>query len=462
MARRPTGQWVVSRAVAQAIAVLVCTAAALLGAPGAAHAATVPGAPTAVGPVAQGNLQAFVQWSAPSSDGGSPITGYTVTASPGGATCSTGAGQGSCTVTVASAGRYTFTVAATNASGPSAPSAPSPAIDVTASLQKPFGSLDVVSAGPDSLAIGGWAIDPDTSLPVPVSITLDGIGHILTADQSRPDVGQAFPSSGSNHGFSAYPAVQGGSHQVCASALDTGGVAQGTVSLGCRTVVVGGDPFGALDVVTAVGPGTVRVAGWALDPDANGPSTVAVYVGAQGAWFPTTVARPDVNAAFPLWVGPRGFDLHLPASAGAHDVCAYAINEGSGTTNTLLGCRRVQVGGDPIGALDSVLVGNGGFVASGWAIDPDTASSIPVALYVDGRGLGWLPASTSRPDVGQAFPAYGSAHGFAFPFYSFGPGDQVCAYAINQGAGMTNTLLGCRTWPKGPMGLEGVVRRPSA
>lgn len=53
-------------------------------------AATVPGAPTGVSAVA-GNASATVSWSAPGSDGGSPITGYTVTSSPGAKTCTTSA-----------------------------------------------------------------------------------------------------------------------------------------------------------------------------------------------------------------------------------------------------------------------------------------------------------------------------------------------------------------------------------
>ena len=55
-----------------------------VGAIGAGDTVSVPGAPTAVSGVA-GNGQVAVSWSAPASTGGSPITGYTVTAAPGGA-----------------------------------------------------------------------------------------------------------------------------------------------------------------------------------------------------------------------------------------------------------------------------------------------------------------------------------------------------------------------------------------
>src|SRR5262249_48965562 len=58
---------------------------------------TVPGAPT-LNTASPGDTQVTLAWTAPASNGGSPITGYTATASPGGATCSTG-GATSCSVT---------------------------------------------------------------------------------------------------------------------------------------------------------------------------------------------------------------------------------------------------------------------------------------------------------------------------------------------------------------------------
>lgn len=87
--------------------------------------ATTPGAPVGVSAAASQQSSAVdVAWLAPE-NGGSPITGYTVTASPGGETCTTG-GLG-CTVTgLPPGGTYTMAITATNAVGvgPAALSAP--------------------------------------------------------------------------------------------------------------------------------------------------------------------------------------------------------------------------------------------------------------------------------------------------------------------------------------------------
>jgi hypothetical protein len=75
-----------------------------------------PGTPT---PTA-GTASAPVSWTAPAYTGGSPVTGYTVTSSPGAKTCTT-TGATSCTVSGLTSGTaYTFTATATNAIGTSA------------------------------------------------------------------------------------------------------------------------------------------------------------------------------------------------------------------------------------------------------------------------------------------------------------------------------------------------------
>jgi uncharacterized protein (TIGR02145 family) len=88
--------------------------------------AMVPGAPTSVVATA-GNTTASVAFVAPSSNGGSVITGYTVTSSPAGGTA-TGASSPLTVTGLTNGTAYTFTVVATNAVGNSAASAASAAV----------------------------------------------------------------------------------------------------------------------------------------------------------------------------------------------------------------------------------------------------------------------------------------------------------------------------------------------
>ena len=81
---------------------------------------TIPDAPT-IGTATLGNAQATVPFTAPSSDGGSAITSYTATSSPGAITGTISqSGSGSIIVTgLTNSTAYTFTVTATNVFGTS-------------------------------------------------------------------------------------------------------------------------------------------------------------------------------------------------------------------------------------------------------------------------------------------------------------------------------------------------------
>jgi len=89
------------------------------------HGPQVPGQPQ-ITEAQSGDGEVTVSWTAPVDDGGSPLLSYTVTAQPGGRTCTVDAPNTSCIVTgLINGTEYTFTVAATNAVGTGEGSLPS-------------------------------------------------------------------------------------------------------------------------------------------------------------------------------------------------------------------------------------------------------------------------------------------------------------------------------------------------
>ena len=117
----PVGRNVLRLLAPGVLAVTVLTV--VVSVPAGAHAPRIkkPGAPTAVTATALSG-GAAVSWTAPISDGGSPITGYTVTASHGGQTCTT-IGATMCTVSPLTNGqRYEIHVRASNTEGNGHPS----------------------------------------------------------------------------------------------------------------------------------------------------------------------------------------------------------------------------------------------------------------------------------------------------------------------------------------------------
>lgn len=117
-----------------------------------AAAVTAPGAPT-IGAATGGDTSASVTFTAPASDGGSAITGYTVTSSPGGLTA-TGASSPLTVTGLTNGTAYTFSVTATNAIGTSAASAASNSVTPAAAAIT-YATLSPTDKSPNISLSGG-------------------------------------------------------------------------------------------------------------------------------------------------------------------------------------------------------------------------------------------------------------------------------------------------------------------
>jgi hypothetical protein len=311
----------------------------------------------------------------------------------------------------------------------------------------PIGGLDDASASVLSVTMHGWAIDPDApTLPVRVHIYLDGHAvSATTANTARTDIGLAYPRATPAHGFTWTGNLPGGTHQVCAYAIN---LSAGTANpqLGCRTVTLGGPPYGAQEQTTTPGPASVRVTGWTIDPDTTSPISVQVYVdhvlkGSVLADDP----RADVGTSHPGYGTAHGFDITVPAPGGTRLVCAYAQNTLSGGVNTRLGCAAPNVPAAlPTGNVDAAA--NGTNATYGWALDKD-APTLPVTVdvKVDGVLKATVTANVARADIGAAFPGAGVYHGWRTTLTMPSGTHTVCAFGRNLAAGAGSAQLNCRS-----------------
>ena len=130
---------------------------------------TVPGVPV-IGTATAGDASATVTWTAPVSDGGSAITGYSVTAADsttpanGGQTCTWTTGPLTCSVTGLTNGdSYSFTVTATNGVGTGASSGVSNA--VTPDTVPGIPVIGTATAG-DASATVTWTAPASNGSPI--------------------------------------------------------------------------------------------------------------------------------------------------------------------------------------------------------------------------------------------------------------------------------------------------------
>ncbi|HEY0277463.1 MAG TPA: DUF4082 domain-containing protein [Solirubrobacterales bacterium] len=153
---------------------------------------TLPGAPTAVTATAKSS-GALVTWTAPASEGGTPITGYKITPYLGGvaqtATTSSGTGTSASVKGLTNGSAYTFTVAAINAVGTGAESAATAAVT-------PFDTIFDL-ATPETVAVPGeFSVNLGVKFQSDVAGQITGIRFYKSTANTGTHVGELWTAGG--------------------------------------------------------------------------------------------------------------------------------------------------------------------------------------------------------------------------------------------------------------------------
>lgn len=206
---------------------------------------------------------------------------------------------------------------------------------------KPVGRLTQSQVTAGGIFARGFALDPNDTRAVDVSITVDG----KRAWKGPADVHRAhlnnlrFANYGSSHGFRTFIPLSSGTHTICGVATDLTGA---TKRLGCHQVSINANPTGIFDGVIA-NPSGFGFFGWAYDADATGTTTVKITVDGHVATYAAASNYRGSLARNQPGIGTnRGFRGRVDVSPGTHSVCATALNQNSGS-DTFLGCHLVSV-----------------------------------------------------------------------------------------------------------------------
>ena len=362
----------------------------------------VPASPTAV-TATPGHQQASVSFTAPA-DGGSPITGYTVTAAPGGATASCSASP--CVVTGLTDGTaYTFTVHATNANGDSAESSASSPVTPA---QHPDAPTGVAATGADGSASVSWT-GPASDGGSPVTgytVTSSPGGKTATCNAS-PCVVTGL-TNGTDYTFTVVATnATGDSQPSVASASTRARTVPGAPSItdvttgdGSATVTFDGPAQDGGSAVTGytlvASPGSASVS-CAASPCTitgldNGQSYTLqlVAINAAGSSDPSAASDPVTPATVPD--APTA--LHVTRGDGEADLTFDAPGNDGGATVT--GFEYSADGGQSWH--DLTVAGSGPYTATVTGLSNGKDYSIAVRA-VNGKGHS---ASTETSDVTPA------------------------------------------------------------
>ena len=195
-------------------------------------------------------------------------------------------------------------------------------------------------------------------------------------------------------------------------------------------------PSGVVEAVTMPEAGTVKVTGYAVDPDLNAPARVRLTVGGQTVEADTSLDRPDVQVLPGYTNAPlaSGFELVVTGvPPGWTEACTTVVDQGSVVGDERLGCTGLKVvdpaGEVPTGSLSSVTTAPGTVMLGLSVADAQGTAPFTADVLLDGQ----VKATATTNDAGAAIVRLDGQQGGA---------RVLCLRARNVGAG-ADTVVDC-------------------
>jgi len=375
--------------------------------------AVVPDAPT-IGMATAGNAQAIVGFTAPVSNGGSPITNYTVTSNPGGITA-TGTLSPIMVTGLINGTSYTFTVTATNAMGASLPSAASNSVTPATTPDAP--TIGVATAGNTQATVSFTPPAIDGGSPIVLYVAISNPGNIIGQGSTSPvtvtgltngtpytftvkalNILGAGPASAASNSVTPAATVPGAPTGLTAVAGNT----QATIGFSAP-LLDGGSPITGYTVTS--NPGGFSATGTTSPIIVTGLTNGTAYAFTATATnaIGTSLASVPSNSITPLATGAPGAPTGVAAATGNAQA-------------TITFTAPASDGGSPI-LFYAVTSSPGGLTATGPAspltvtgLTNGTAYTFTVtATNINGVGAVSLPSNSVTPDILPGAPTIGTA-----------------------------------------------------
>jgi uncharacterized protein (TIGR02145 family) len=364
----------------------------------------VPGAPT-IGTATAGNAQATVTFTAPVSDGGSAITGYTVTSTPGGFT-GTGTASPISVTGLTNGTVYTFTVIATNANGNSLPSDASnsvtplsvPGAPTIGTATNGNAQATVTFTAPASnggSAITGYTVTSNpgnftatgTASPITVTGLTNGTAYTFTVIATNAN-GNSLPSAASN---SVTPSTVPGAPTIGTA---TKGNAQATVTF---TAPASNGGSAITGYIVTSNPGSFTATGPASPITVTGLTNGTAYtftviaINANGNSLPSAASNSVTPAGVPgaptIGTATEGdaqvtVTFTAPVNDGGSAITGYTVTSNPGAITATGTASPITVTGLTNGTLYTFTVvatnANGNSVpsAASNSVRPHTATTV--------------------------------------------------------------------------------------